>query len=416
MLFTSNIDQMPNHILFLLTQDLQSPSGLGRYLPLATELAHKGFDVKIMALHSNFNNLVDRKMNVEGVLIEYVGPMHVKKTGSTKTYYPLIKLLLLMLRATWQLTRATFRYPADIVYVCKPHPMNSLAALVGKLFRVSRQIYLDCDDYEVASNRFSGEWQRQVIALFENGMPSRADIVTYNTRFTMERLRSLGVPEERLIYLPNGVDRIRFAPSPAEQLEKLRDTLGLRGRQVIVYVGSLSMPSHPVDLLLRAFPRVKAQFPKASLLIVGGGEELAALKAMADAMDLQDSIYFTGKIPASEAPLYFRLGTVSIDPVHNDLVAVGRAPLKMVESWASGVPFVTADVGDRRWLAGDPPAALLAQSDSEESLADALTQVLGNIDLAQSLRERGLRRVEAYNWDQIIERVAWVFQPRDPHP
>lgn len=401
---------MPNRILFLLTQDLQSPSGQGRYLPMAIELAHKGLDVKIAALHSDFDHLDDRMMNVEGVSIEYVGPMHVKKMGSSKTYYSPMKLLFLMVIATWKLTLAVFRYPADIVYVCKPHPMNSLAALAGKLFGVSHWVYVDCDDYEAASNRFASKWQKRIVTLFEDFMPVRARRVTCNTHFMLDRLRRLGIPEDRLLYLPNGVDRVRFSPTPEERLEELRDKLGLRDRCVIVYVGSLSMPSHPVDFLLQAFTQVKEHFPKASMLIVGGGEELSTLKAMANSMGLQDSICFTGRIPSNEAPLYYRLGDVSVDPIYNNQAAAGRAPLKMFESWIAGVPFVTVDVGDRRWLAGDPPAALLADPDSVESLANTLNQVLGNNDLARSLREQGLRRVEVFEWGQIVERIAWAFR------
>jgi hypothetical protein len=44
-------------ITFLLTQDLESPSGLGRYWPMARYLAALGHQVKIGALHSNFNSL-----------------------------------------------------------------------------------------------------------------------------------------------------------------------------------------------------------------------------------------------------------------------------------------------------------------------------------------------------------------------
>ena len=36
-------------IMFLLTQDLQSPSGIGRYFPLCKDLARQGYDVTMGA-------------------------------------------------------------------------------------------------------------------------------------------------------------------------------------------------------------------------------------------------------------------------------------------------------------------------------------------------------------------------------
>ena len=74
-------------ILFLLTQDLESPSGLGRYLPLAQELVKSGHQVNIAALHSNYQKLAFRRKNIQGVELHYVAQMHVKKQGSTKTYF-----------------------------------------------------------------------------------------------------------------------------------------------------------------------------------------------------------------------------------------------------------------------------------------------------------------------------------------
>ncbi len=44
-------------ILFLLTQDLDSPSGAGRYQPMAKYLTKLGHQVTIAALHSNYFSL-----------------------------------------------------------------------------------------------------------------------------------------------------------------------------------------------------------------------------------------------------------------------------------------------------------------------------------------------------------------------
>jgi hypothetical protein len=68
-----------NNITFLLTQDLESPSGLGRYLPLAKNLSKQGILVSILALHANFEDLKDQTLLIDNVKITYVAQMHVKK-------------------------------------------------------------------------------------------------------------------------------------------------------------------------------------------------------------------------------------------------------------------------------------------------------------------------------------------------
>lgn len=397
-------------ILFLLTQDLTSPSGLGRYLPLAIQLARRGHSVRIAALHSNFAALIQRSQVIQGVAVEYVGQMHVKKVDHLKIYFPAHQLAWLSAKATWELSKAALSTPADIIQICKPHPMNSIAGLLAKRLPRRRSIILDCDDYEAASNRFTHAWQQTGVRFFENAVPRWADLVTSNTHFTLDRLQAQGIPQERLAYIPNGVERSRFASIDAVEVERLRLSLDLRGKQVIVYVGSLSLPSHPVDLLLRAFALVQAHIHQARLLIVGGGEDLPTLKTLAAQLGIADTVQFVGRVAADAVPQYYRLGDVSVDPVYDDAAASGRAPLKMFESWAAGVPFVTQDVGDRRLFAGDPPAAYLAVAGSAESLAAGLQEVLCNQDLANQLRAQGYQAVKNYYWDRIVDTCAWIYQ------
>ena len=79
-------------ITFLLTQSLEDPSGLGRYFPLAKELARLGNEVNILALHPNHDSLSQPQSQVGGVKVHYVGQMHVRKVGSQKTYFSTLGL------------------------------------------------------------------------------------------------------------------------------------------------------------------------------------------------------------------------------------------------------------------------------------------------------------------------------------
>jgi hypothetical protein len=73
-------------IVFLLTQSLVSPMGIGRIGPLARALIKLGHGVTILALHPDFSSLKQKSFVQNGVNVEYVAPMHVKKIGNLKTY------------------------------------------------------------------------------------------------------------------------------------------------------------------------------------------------------------------------------------------------------------------------------------------------------------------------------------------
>jgi len=389
-------------ILFLLTQDLESPSGLGRFWPLARELVRLGHSVRVTALHADFGALQQRAFVRDGVEIEYVAPMHVLKQGNQKRYYRPHQLLWIVLRATWVLSRAALTSPADVIFVAKPHPMNGVAGLLAKTLR-HLPLLVDCDDYEAGSGRFSGAWQRAIIAFFEKRIPRHADWVTTHTHFMMENLVSWGVPREKIFYLPNGIDPGRFQPPAVAEAEAMRKKLGLSGKKVVAYIGSLSFPSHPVYLLMDAFAQIHAALPNSVLLIVGGGENLPDLQKQAANLNIEDAVCFTGRVPPADIPLYYALADVTVDPVHDDDAARGRSPLKMFESWICGVPFVTMDVGERAYLMGEPPAGVLVAAKSETEIVNNLLKILLQPDWGEEMIRLGYQRVEHFTWDRLAK-------------
>jgi glycosyltransferase involved in cell wall biosynthesis len=377
------------------------------------ELARLGHQVHIATLHSAYDELQARESSLGGVKVSYVAPMHVRKQGSLKTYYSTAGLLAVTARATWQLTRQALTSEADIIHIGKPHPMNSLAGLAGKILG-GRRLFLDCDDYEAGVGHFGSAWQKRGVVFFEDQMPFRAEHITTNTYFTRERLVGLGISPQRISYISNGIDRERFRPPDPASLDQLRAELGLEGRQVVAFIGSLSRPGHPVDLLFEAFELVHRQQAQSVLLVVGGGDDFPRLQQRAQDMGLGEAIRLCGRIPPELVARYYHLAHVSIDPVLEDDAARGRSPLKLFESWACGVPFVSCDVGDRRRLLspqGDDHrlAGLLAAPGDANSLAEQILRVLQDKDLAAELAQTGRQRAEDYYWDVLTKDLERVY-------
>ena len=397
-----------NKIVFLLTQDLQSPSGLGRYFPIAKALTSPEQEIVILALHSNFYELTGKDAIREGVRVKYVGQMHVLKKGNKTTYFKPLKLLWVTFVGTVSLLFNTLRESPIVLILGKPHPMNGVAGSLVKLFQ-KPTVILDCDDYEAASNHFGNKTQFKIVKWFEDNLPRMANWVTSNTHFTRQRLIGLGISPEKICYIPNGVDLDGFLPADQDKVDQLRATLTLNGKKVIGYLGSLNLENHPVNLLIDSLPRIKRDVPNCRLLIVGGGKDLDLLKRQAEDLGVAESVSFTGRVPADQIHLYYQLCDVTIDPVLDDDAARGRCPLKMFESWASGIPFLTMDVGDRRLLAGDPPAAVIIPPGSSEELSKAVIDLLNDQEKTAALVESGLSKARDYSWHKIINEPARIF-------
>jgi glycosyltransferase involved in cell wall biosynthesis len=194
-------------------------------------------------------------------------------------------------------------------------------------------------------------------------MPRLVRGVTVNTHFLLERIRAVVPASRPVILVPNGVDLADFEPPEPERVRALRAQLGLAERPAVIYVGSLSLVNHPVDLLLKGFAeKVLPRVPQAVLLIAGGGPDLEALQAQAAI--LGESVRFLGRIPHAEILCYYAAADLSIDPVLADETAAARSPLKLYESLAVGTPVLTGAVGDRCDLLQACPSMLVPAGDA----------------------------------------------------
>jgi len=407
-LTASHESDTPQRVTFILTQSLDCPSGVGRYWPLARGLAARGYRVRVLALHPDFEALTQRRFNRDGVAVRYVGQMHVQKTGSQKRYFGPLRLLWVVGLATFKLTWVAITSPSDLYHLGKAQPMNGIAALA--LLVLGRRVYLDCDDYEAASNQFGAEWQRKVVAWFEDHLPSWVHGVTVNTSFLQARVRSLVPESQRVVLVPNAVSSKRFQMPGAEAVAEIRRRHRLDGYPVIAYVGSMSLVNHSIGLLLEGFAWVVIkEVPQAILMLVGGGADLALLRNRAVELGVERSTRFAGRVPPGDVPAYYAAADVSVDPVLNNQIAQARSPLKLYESLAVGTPVVTGDVGDRRQALGDNEAMLVPAGDAD-ALGKRLSALLQDSAARASLRAWAMESREQFYWESRITEFIRVYE------
>lgn len=397
-------------ITFLLTQSLESPGGGGRYFPLAKALAARGFSVVLIALHHNYRELKMRVFDLDGVQVKYVAQMHVKKSGNVKTYFSPFKLVLITIWATMRLFWEGLWIPTDVIYVCKTQPMNGFAAWLLHLV-LRKPVVLDSDDFEAVNNRFTSKWQQRLVAWSEDWMPKFAAGITVGNSFIADRFEKLGYPPNQITLLPNGVERTFFAHCDnfvASKVIVLKRKWNIEPKhRVIVYVGSMSLVSHAIDLLLEAFSKVIRSCPDALLLLVGAGEDFLELQLLVESMGLHDCVRFVGRVPVDEVMFYYQLGEVSVDPRHRTLPAESSLSLKLLESIAAGVPCVTTDIGDRKVIMQE--AGIAVPPGDAVQLAEGILQILEQPDLAATMRMMALSQRANNWWDRRVDLLINQF-------
>jgi glycosyltransferase involved in cell wall biosynthesis len=243
----------------------------------------------------------------------------------------------------------------------------------------------------------------------ETEVAKEADQVLAITGAVKDLLVQRGVPAEKIEILPNGVDTDRFRPMEPDQA--LRDELGLNGKVVIGYVGSITV-YEGLDYLLRAIAQLdEAHRSKLACLIVGDGQERKVLEDLSRSLGLEEIVRFTGRVPHQEVSRYYSVIDITPFPRKGMLVCELVSPLKPFEAMAMGKTLICSDVAALAEIIQDGKTGLLHRKDDPESLAQCIRRILDEPDLRRRLGAAGLEWAgRERDWKVLAERAAETYE------
>jgi glycosyltransferase involved in cell wall biosynthesis len=204
-------------------------------------------------------------------------------------------------------------------------------------------------------------------------------------------LLDLGVPDEKVRVLRNGVDLIAFHP---RDRAAARARLGVSGR-VLVSVGLLiERKGH--HLIIDAL----RQLPEVTLLIVGDGPDRNALKARTTALGLAERVHFLGEVPHHSLPDIYSAADALVLASSRE----GWANV-LLEAMACGTPVVASDVWGTKEAVGTPDAGILMRERSADGIAAGVRSLFASPPHRSATR----RHAEQYSWDATTHGQLEMF-------
>lgn len=307
----------------------------------------------------------------------------------------------LLLGTTWRVARA---FRPDVLHG-HLHEGALIAWLVGRA--TGRPVVADLQGSLAAELADHGVWPSRGplanLAARVEGLILRgpARLLASSSALARELVERWGLPTERVVCLPDGVDPEVFRPGLPT--DRLRARLGLAGRPVVVFLGVLT-PYQGVDDLLEAWPRVRARVPEAHLLLMGY-PHVERYRAEVMRRSLGNSVTLPGRIPYAQAPQYLALGDVAVSPKR----ALTEANGKLLNYMAMGLATVAYESPVARELLGEP-GVLVPRGDTR-ALAEACVRLLADPGERQrrgeALRERA---VAAFGWPALAGRLLETYR------
>lgn len=299
----------------------------------------------------------------------------------------------------------------DILHAHSP-ALNGLAALqAGKAYGLP--VVYECrafwEDAAVDHGTSSENGLRyRVTRALETRVFRRADAVTTICAGLREDIVERGVLEDRVSVIPNAVNIEDF--NSCEEVDgALVDTLGLRGKTVLGFIGSF-YAYEGISLLVEALPTIRETRKDIALLLVGGGPEEDRIKKLVDELSLNEMVVFTGRVPHQEVHRYYNLVDIFVYPRLPMRLTELVTPLKPLEAMAQKRLLVASDVGGHRELITDRETGYLFEAGNVESLTQTVLDLLANTEHWDVLRSNGRQFVERErNWTNSISRYKPIY-------
>lgn len=235
------------------------------------------------------------------------------------------------------------------------------------------------------------------MARMEADAAANATHVLAITRALKDELINRGVDGGKITVVPNAVDTDRFTPQKRDA--QLETELGLRGRTVIGYVGSI-LDYEGLELLIVAADKLRAERDDFAVLIVGDGAEYEKFQVQAADLGLEKIVRFTGRVPHEDVERYYSLVDITPFPRLPLPVCEMVSPLKPFEALAMGKAVVASDVAALAEIIRPGVNGLLHRKGDVEDLTRQLRALMDDATLRENLSRKGR------NW--VVENRQWA--------
>ena len=264
-------------------------------------------------------------------------------------------------------------------------------------------------EYTAASRiaHWEGSERFQLDRNLENLVVTHADAVcTLNDALREEIMRRTNL-STRPFLLPNAIpDDSRPAEEKSAQLLA---RWNLSRRDFIVgYAGSL-VGYEGLDVLLKAVPELTKAIPTLKVVIIGTGNALDALRALAAGLGITDRVIFAGTVPHEEISRCCSMFDAAVLPRADYAVCRLVSPLKLYEYMSYGLPVVISDVRAMREMVEPEHNALVFPAGDEHALAACLIRLHDNPELRASLRTAALETARRHTWSKSTDALLACY-------
>jgi glycosyltransferase involved in cell wall biosynthesis len=228
-----------------------------------------------------------------------------------------------------------------------------------------------------------------------------ANCIIANSQWVADQAAASGAPRERMRVVYEGA----LIPNrtSAEQRLMARRRWGIADDAPLLGCIGVLLPDKGQEWLIRALVEIRREFPGARLLLAGDGPLRRELAALADTLQLGDTVIFAGFVKEIEsvyAALDLFLLPSFFEALNNSLLS----------AMAYAIPSIAFRRGALAEIVEDGKSGLTVSGPEVSEICQAVVHILRDREFARRLGEAGRTRVEQnFSADRMVEQTARIY-------
>lgn len=222
-------------------------------------------------------------------------------------------------------------------------------------------------------------------------------VVTVSENSKRDIMGRLGVPENKISVVYQGVEFDRFFPGPGPQ-----EGLETSNRYILCVSGDSQTKN--VGTLLQAYADLPIPIRKRYRLVLAGDvQKSEQLHPLINKLGLEKDIEFTGIISDERLARLYQRAAVFVFPTLYEGFG-----LPVLEAMACGCPVITSNTSSLPEVVGD--AGILVDPLDPSAMGGAIERVLNDLDLSERLRKAGVQRAKQFDWDRTARQTVALYR------
>ena len=227
-------------------------------------------------------------------------------------------------------------------------------------------------------------------------------IIVCSGHMAGELQRFFGIPLDKSIVIPNGVDPAPLQLCTDDQAHAMRTRYAPNGERLLFFVGRIT-PEKGLYVLLDAMPQILAAYPNTRLLIAGKASE--QLRPNVERLGISEQVALLGFISDEERNCLYHAVDAAIFPSLYEPFGIVA-----LEAMAAGCNVIASAVGGLGEVVQHLHNGLTVLPGQPQSIAWAVNELFQNPRSAERWRKEASRQVEMlYNWHNIAEQTLELY-------